>query len=69
MYKKNIYTNHMHYAGVFWYFSSPYWKWLYLTLSEIELNFGVKVVYGKHAQYRFDRHGLFKESVIKVCIV
>jgi hypothetical protein len=69
MHEKNIYTNHMHYAGVFWYFSSPYWKWLYLTLSEIELTFSVKVVYGKHAQYRFDRHGLFKESVIKVCIV
>ena len=69
MHEKNIYTNHMHYAGVFWYFSSPYWKWLYLSISEIELNVSVKVVYGKHAQYRFDRHGLFKESVIKVCIV
>lgn len=66
---KDIYSKKLHYAGVFWYFSSPYWKWLYLSLSEIGRNFDIKVVYGKKAQYRFDRNCLLKESVIKVCII
>jgi len=69
MYEKNISTIHMHYAGVFWYFSSPYWKWLYLSLSEIGTNFDIRVVYGKKSQYRFyrDRDVLFR--FIKICVV
>lgn len=68
---KDIYSKNLYYAGVFWYFSSPYWKWLYLSLSEIGTNFDIRVVYGKKSQYRFyiDRDVSFKESIIKICVV
>ena len=66
---KNVYTKKLHYAGVFWYLSSPYWIWLYLSLSGIDNRFDTKVVYGNKNQYRFDMHGLFKDASIRLAII
>ena len=49
---REILTNHLRLSGIMWYFNSPYWDYIYLTLSELS-TLKIRVAYGK---YRIDKN-------------